>query len=689
MPKKEKFTMHRTLRAAACALICAAPLLAQTEVPKQNEVIEVTATKIAEDVMTVPAHVTVIDGDDLRARNATDLASALATVAGVDIPLGGDQGPAGSIPEMWGLKEFDAFLLVVDNVPWGGAFNPDIPTLDLTDVDRIEILRGAAPVMYGATSFVGVIHVIHRAPGAPGMARASIGSYGSGSLAASMPLSQSKTVQQSILANIDRRQFRGDAGGFERAHVLYRAAAAAGAGTFHFDADGTLLRQDPNSPHPRVGLTLTPLVPVDANHNPSDAKVDQNRIHLVAGYDTKLGVTPWTTTLAVSHSKVDSIRGFLDAVSDTADPNSVGFRQNRNVTDVYFDTHIARTFSPALTLVAGFDHLFGRARANSRTFEYFASLNGGERDSSRKAIADDPGEAFLMRDRRNFSGLYAATQWMAAPKLRIDFGARLNRTSESRDAEDPDGSDSNSRDTTRLSGTLGAEYTFFESGRNLLAGFADYRNAFKPAAIDFGPEAEADILSPETANSYEVGVKGRLRDGKLSWTASMFQMDFRNLVVSSTVNGLPVLENAGSERFKGAEIEGDCAFGSATRVEAGYSYHDSRFVNYQNFGGNRLEVVPFNLASAGLTYAPATGFNANVIVHYVGARMLNKRNTAPAAAYTTWSAGAGYRIGRGELRLDAHNINNTRPPIAESELGEGQYYLLPARSVDVSYRYFF
>ena len=37
--------------------------------------------------------------------------------------------------------------------------------------------------------------------------------------------------------------------------------------------------------------------------------------------------------------------------------------------------------------------------------------------------------------------------------------------------------------------------------------FADYRNTYKPAAIDFGPEAEPDILKPETASSWEAGLK--------------------------------------------------------------------------------------------------------------------------------------------------------------------------------------
>src|SRR5262245_58267315 len=127
--------------------------------------VEVTATKVPEDVEPVPAAITIVSGEDLRARNATTLADALAMVGGVSISPGGDNGPAASVPEIWGLREFDAFLLVVDGVPWGGAFDPDLATLSLENVERIEVLRGAAPVMYGATSFTGVIQVIHQSAG--------------------------------------------------------------------------------------------------------------------------------------------------------------------------------------------------------------------------------------------------------------------------------------------------------------------------------------------------------------------------------------------------------------------------------------------------------------------------------------------------------------------------------------------
>src|SRR5713226_9484007 len=247
--------------------------------PKTSETIEVTATRIAEDVTIVPASITVIDGDDLRARNARDLQSALGTVAGVSIAPGGDSGPAGSVPEMWGLREFDAFLLVVDGVPWGGAFNPDLQTLDLENIDRIEVVRGAAPVMYGATSFVGVIHVIHREPGAPAAARVSLGNFRSGGSSFSLPISQASALRQSLNLSYDKRGFRDRGTKWDRAHALYRLASDLGGGALRFDLDLAFLNQDPASPHIRTGRVLSPDTPLDANYNPRNAKIDDKRYH--------------------------------------------------------------------------------------------------------------------------------------------------------------------------------------------------------------------------------------------------------------------------------------------------------------------------------------------------------------------------------------------------------------------------
>jgi outer membrane receptor protein involved in Fe transport len=659
----------------AGVLLLAAPVFAQ----QVQETIEVTATRIAEDVLVVPASVTVIDGDDIRARNATDLASALSLVAGVNAMGGSDAGPASGVPEMWGLREVDAFLLVVDGVPWGGAFNPDLPTLDLTGVDRIEVVRGSAPVMYGATSFIGVIHVIHREAGAPGEARFSLGTYGSGGIAASVPLSQSPAMRQSIVANVERRGFDDDRTQVDRVHGLYRLAF----GNFHLDADASLVRQDPGSPHPRQGPALSALVPVGANHNPDGAHLDENRLQLSGTWANETS----SVTLAFTHSDYDILRGFLTAI-DENDPNGAGFSQDREVNDLYFDAHRVIQPSPVLRAVVGVDHLYGSASADNELGDYFVRLDGHD------ASELDLDEENHLEDRRNFSGAYASAEWSVRPNLRVDGGLRLNHTSERREGEDEDARATDSVSDTRLSGGVGVNWLLWKSAARELALFADYRNTYKPAALDFGPEAEGEILDAETAQSWEVGAKGAFRNDRLRWTLSAFRLNFANLVVPTVRDGLPALENVGGILSKGWEAEIDWRLARDVKVDFGYSYHDTRFEDYvQSFDGvptqlrgKRFEMSPFHLLGAGVTYAPASGWNGNVVMNYVGARYLNKRNTAPADPYTIWSAGIGRNLGRGELRLDAHNIFDKRPPVGESELGDAQYYRLAAQSIEVSYR---
>jgi outer membrane receptor protein involved in Fe transport len=656
--------------------------------------IEVTATRLPEDVEMVPASITIIPGADIEARGARDLQGALALAGGVSIAPGGDGGPAGSVPEIWGLREFDAFLLVVDGVPWGGAFNPALPTLDLTNVERIEVLRGAAPVMYGATSFVGVIHVIHRAAGAGGrFAQLFGGNYGSFGAAFSTPLSGSDRFKQSLTVNGERRGFKDDDTGFDKGHVLYRSSyATEGGGSFRFDLDGSVVNQSPASPHPRTGTVLTPLVPLDANHNPSDAKIDEDRFHLVGGFDRKLGGAAWSTTLSFTHGKRDTIRGFLAEISNT-DENAVGFTQDLSVTDAYFDTHLAWELASGFRLVAGLDHIYGKAKADSETFFYRVNLDGSGRDSSGSV---DREMGFDSETQRNFSGLYGQAEWNPTERLHLQLGLRVNRTAEEREAGERelgegDGGEEEGgkvdKTRTNLSGVVGASFLAWSNNSDGVWLFADYRDTFKPAAIDFGPESEAEILDPETAKSYEVGIKTRL--ARCEWELTAFQMDFENLVTAATVDGLPTLINSGQERFKGIELEGRVKLAQDLSGQFSYAWHDSKFRDFvQEFdgvptqlAGNRLEMVARNIGSAGLIYSPAEGLSGFVLANYVGDRFLNKRNTALAKAYTTWSAGLGYRFANWQVRLDGENLNDDRSPVAESELGDAQYYRLPARSL--------
>jgi outer membrane receptor protein involved in Fe transport len=272
----------------------------------------VTATRTPEAQGQLPADLSVVTGGELRARDAHDMAAALALTPGVEAPAGGDAGPSSAVPSLWGLHEFDAFLLVVDGVPWGGAFNPMITTLDMNDIQRIEVLKGAAPVMFGATSFVGVVQAIHYPAGAAAdEADIAFGSHGSARGWASFVAPRIGDYRQSIaiegesLGFPDRREVVSDG------KLLYRGALDAGAAKLTIDADLAFVRDTPPSPVIRAGAGLTGLTPVDANFNPANAAINQNEYHLAVGYERPTPLGDWTTLISLAHSDIRDIRGFL------------------------------------------------------------------------------------------------------------------------------------------------------------------------------------------------------------------------------------------------------------------------------------------------------------------------------------------------------------------------------------------
>jgi iron complex outermembrane receptor protein len=664
--------------------------------PAVTEYVEVTATRVPEETIDVPASITVLTSRDLRDIGATDLPTALAFAAGVDMVPGGDAGPAASVPEIWGLREFDSVLLVVDGVPRTGAFTPDFETIDLADVERIEVLRGAAPVTFGATSFNGVIHVVRReAEAARGRVEGFGGTYGSGGGRAVTGLPAWGGLRSSLALDGARQGFTDPRSSWRRGHVLWRGSLSAGGGTLRFEVDGVWLNQDPASPHPREGAELSPLVPLDANHNPEGAYLNQRRLQLGTGFDRPIGSALWSTRLAFTGTRGHDLRGFLQEVADVPD-NATGYRRDLDLNEAYLDSHLAWT--GRLEAVAGVDWIHGRGDATGGSFDYTVRLDGSGAPPGDGLVPDS---AVRIDSRRDFAGAYGLVAFHPIERLRLEGGLRLNVTSEARDAglgEEPAaGEGDNERNDVRPSGSLGAVLTAWSRGSDALRLYASYRDTFKPAVFDFGvgdaEGEEADrLLDPETARSVDGGVKGRFAGGRLDVEASGFLMDFDNLVVARTVNGLPGLENAGRSRFKGVEAQAAWRLRGGLSVRAAWSRHDARFRDYvaefdgvpTPLAGKRLEMSPDHIGSAGLLWAPERGLLASVAVRYVGSRYLNKRNTALAEAYTTLDAALGWRSGRYEARLDARNLTDERPPVAESELGDAQYYRLPARQLRLS-----
>ncbi len=694
----------RALTAAVVAAACCAANAHADPASVDHPDVQVTATRLASPVDLLPASVTVISGADLRARGANDLRSALALVAGVDAPPGGDAGPASSVPSLWGLHEFDAFLLVVDGIPWGGAFNPALPILDLHDVERIEVMKGAAPVMYGATSFVGIIQVIRYAAGAStDEARFAVRSQSGGAFDVATALPAVGAFKQSIVLGFDRNRLSGRAQATDRGHLLYRGATPFAGGTGTVDFEYTAQTQMPTSPVVRTDAGLETLTPLDANLNPSDAGIVEHRTRLTLGYSHPLAIGEWDTRVSYTRSTVHDIRGFVRpelAIGDDGN-NADGFNQIRTIDDAYFDSFVAIPLARSVDWTTGVDWLYGRGLQQSYNFAYVAALDGSAIPPPSDSRHVD--EVNGLRNTRNFGGVYTQLNWAPTEAVTVLAGLRLNHTEEQQYSSHIDTIDStasfagaDSRTATRLSGSAGVTVRLWGSSAAGADGrfFVDYRNTFKPAAIDFGPDVNVPILTPEQADGFEAGLRGHALQGRLEWEVAAFSLDFANLVVN-TVDALGnrILANAGTERFKGIETELRWHLSTDVLVNGAFSYHDARFGQTQEaeegvvvqLQGHQLDMSPHVTGSAGLLYTPESGLQGSVQVAYIGRRFLDRLNAIPVGGYETVDASLGYRFDHYTFSLTARNLTDKRVPVSGSEFGDESFYLLPARQIDAAF----
>ncbi len=139
----------------------------------------VTASPLPREMHSIANHITILEGEEIRARGKTTVAEALRELPGVTVVRGGSYGAVTSVFLRGG--ESDYTLVLVDGVQAneaGGNF--DFASLTTDNIERIEILRGPASALYGSDAIAGVIHIITKLGQGPPSASVSYntGSFG-------------------------------------------------------------------------------------------------------------------------------------------------------------------------------------------------------------------------------------------------------------------------------------------------------------------------------------------------------------------------------------------------------------------------------------------------------------------------------------------------------------------------------
>jgi vitamin B12 transporter len=578
---------HRSSRVSTCIMalvVSASPAGAQDarDTAVLREVV-ITAAGVPVEQRQAPATITVLDGDALRARGIATVADALREVPGVALARTGSFGATTSMFVRGGERDYVKVL--IDGVPVnepGGDF--DFAHLGLADVERIEVVRGPASVLFGSDAVSGVVHVITRrgTAGVRASGAARSGSYGTfageldarggtGPFDAGVSAAHRETDGILPFNNAYRSTTLSGAAGIVAKRASARLTARRTAGRFQFPTDGSG-------------------VPVDSNQYTREARD-------AVGLEGMLRAGERTTLRALlTHSELDRTSANLpDSPGDTADYYYVtDTRSTRRGADLRASVALAR--SARLTIGGALE----RQREISDGTATFGTF---------------PLDPTHFDERRDTRAGYAEILAQPHPRLQAAAGGRI---------------DDNSRfgvfRTGRAAATVWlAAATAFRAS----VGSAFKEPAFSevfPTAFSLGDSA----LRPERTLSWEIGVEHAV-GRSLTIGARWFDQRFRDMVQYRFVDRAqdlttPNYANVAAATARGVEVEAGLVPWAGGRIDASATRLRTE-VTDEGFGafgtfveGGPLLRRPEWLASLALSHRLTPRLRAGIAAHYTGER---------------------------------------------------------------------
>jgi iron complex outermembrane recepter protein len=218
--------------------------------------------------------------------------------------------------------------------------------------------------------------------------------------------------------------------------------------------------------------------------------------------------------------------------------------------------------------------------------------------------------------------------------------------------------------------------------------YASYSSSFVP---QFGRNRFNAVLDPEIGKAYEIGVKRELLDKRLALTAAVFSIDKSGILQTDPADS-NFLINGGKARSRGFEVELQGRPAAGTDIVAGVGYADAKWVESNDFTvGERLPGP--SRVTAVLSLRQALSFDVLPAGTWVSAAVNygSKREwIAPAdpyklPAYARLDLAAGMPLGSSaELQFNLKNATDERITSAN---GFGIVIPEPPRSIGVSLRW--
>lgn len=629
------------------------------------ENIVVTASRTQEDIHRSTKNITVIDEEDIQNSNAQSIPDILRTVAGVhirdftgtgktvnaDMRGFGETGPSNTLVLIDGRR--------VNAIDLSGTDWSQIP---LSQVERIEIVRGASSVLYGDNASGGVVNIITKK--GKSKPRTTLEQKG-GSFGTRATTIESLGVSETSSYRLSGEYFTTDG---------YRDNSDLERRDFGIQLGHTF------DPHLTTNLTF--------GYHSDDYRLPGRLLeNELSAFGRRATVKP--------NDKADSEDYFtnLEILNDFADAGQMETHLScrlRETNAQYFSMswkteNQINTFAlaPKYTL-----------EASTGPFAHKLIL-GADLIYAEDNILDGAmtGANDKIRITKNSLGVYVQDQINLLDNLSLKGGFRHETAAY-------DFHQVTQVDIKEKSNLADDVYT---AGLNYLWGkdtslYAEYATSFRYPMVDeffasntYGFGGLNSSLSPQRGKNIEAGVRSRLVN-KIDLNLNFFCQMITNEIYYDPltfVNG-----NYDRTIHRGGELQTEFTISNALVLFTTYTFTDAKF-GKGPYKGKRIPAVPEHMASAGIRLRPCEPLRVNLVANYIGSAYLisDQNNTYPKLNdYLTLDLNLNYAFKKLEVFLGINNMFNTEYSeygIISTFLATRSFYPAPGRNVIAGCRYKF
>ncbi|MBM3108300.1 TonB-dependent siderophore receptor [Pseudomonas sp. V1] len=534
---------------------------------------------------------------------------------------------------------------------------------DLHNIERIEVLKGPAAVLYGRGSQGGIVNRVSKMPeaGRRSSIEAQGGSEDLRSLYADLSADPSDNISLRLnMGNQDNNSFRH---GIDGSRQLFAPSM-----NWQLTPDLNWLVQYEYSRYNRTPDRGIPSVngrPADVSRSTTYGDthrdfIDDKAQSLRSRLNYQLSEN-WQVRHTLGLFKLNSDFDNTYQTGYNAKTNEVNrqrWQQDLNTRNLFNTVELegnVETFGLQHTLLTGIE--VGNQRRDPLLYKAAGKVPGVDLDNPDRNLQYN-GQMVLSSNNHTVvdsRGLYIQDQLRLNDQWQVLAGVRFDQFEVETTNKIKNLSENQESNST--SPRVGVVYSPWKEH----SFYASWSKTFSPVGggligITPGAAGNTNETSPEETRQKEVGVKSDWLDERLSTTLAVYELELYNRRTSDP-NIPDVTLLTGLQRSRGVELTATGNIVGNWYVRGGIGIQDATIVKDENGQeGNRVSNVAKRNGSLFLTWKPEMGWYGETGLTLVGERFADNQNTAVLPGYGRWDALAGFRTKDWDVRAALNNI---------------------------------